>query len=176
MCKNIRLEIGFAITIIIILGMVSCRTPCGGGPSKLEGVWHITEIEFLDGSKPANMAPLPSLVIFTPHHYSMVWLPGAEAPRAFAERWHPTDIEKIARYDAFIVNTGTYEVLDTILTMHPIVARVPEFMGGRFIHSYTLSANRLQLRTLDEYSYDDVQAPWVKSGGGERLTLARVLQ
>lgn len=176
MRKNILLDIARGVTLVMILGMVSCKTTHEAGPSQLKGVWRITEIESLGGSAPVNRDPLPSLVIFTAHHYSMVWLPGTEAQRAFAKRWHPTDTEKIARYDAFVTNTGTYDAVDTILTMHPIVARVPEFMGGKLIHSYSLSADLLHLVTLDEYSYDGVQAPWVKSGGGEKLTLVRVIE
>ena len=163
----------FASVLIMSLGAGSCTTTPTDGRTGPAGVWKIAEVEPLDGSAPVNRSPLPNLVLFTEKHYSMVWLPGKEAQRAFATRWQPTDSEKIARYNAIVVNTGTYEVKDSILTMHPIVARVPEFMGGTFVHWLQLSGDTLRLTTLDEYSYDGVQAPWVKAGGGEKFTFVR---
>jgi len=139
----------------------------------LEGVWQIQQITPKDGG-PVNRNPLPSLVIFTPEHYSMVWMAGSEAPRAFAKHWVPTDAEKIARYDAILVNSGTYETGQGKLTMTPIVARVPEFIGGTIEWEYRLSGDVLVLTFLDEHSFDGVQAPHAKSGGGVILSLDRI--
>lgn len=171
--RTVNLVVALATSVIIIFSAISCVSSPENRSAGVVGAWQIAEVELLDGSAPVNKDPLPNLVLFTDRHYSMVWLPGKEAQRAFATRWHPTDSEKVARYNAIVVNTGTYEVNDSILTMHPIVARVPEFMGGIFKHRLELSADTLRLTSLDEYSFDGVQAPWVKAGEGERLTLVR---
>ncbi len=142
---------------------------------KLEGVWQIQRITPKDGG-PINRNPQPSLVKFTAKHYSMVWMPDSHATRALAERWRPTDAEKIARYDAIFVNTGTYEREEGKLTMTPIVARVPEFIGGTIEWGIRFSGDVLVLTGLDEHSFDDVQAPWAKSGGGVILSLGRIDQ
>lgn len=154
----------------------ACEQPAARDPAGVAGVWQIKEIVSKDGSGPATQKPLPSLVIFTPRHYSMVWALGTESRRAFAERWNPTDAEKIERYNSFVVNSGTYEITDSTLTAHPIVARVPEFMGGTLVCEYRVEEDTLWLTMVDEYSYDGVQAPWVTSGGGLTLTLVRIDQ
>ena len=145
----------------------------GQQPPTLEGVWEIARIQSKDGSA-ENRKPLPSLVIFTSEHYSMVWMPGSQATRAFEERWLPTDAEKIARYDEIRVNTGTYEKEESRLTMTPIVARVPEFVGGTIEWEYQLTEESLVLNFMDEHSFGGVQAPIVKANGGVILTLSRL--
>jgi hypothetical protein len=137
------------------------------------GVWQIKEIARQGGSGPLTAKPLPSILIFTPHYYSMVWVFNTEPPRSFAEQWNPTDAEKIERFDSLVVNSGTYEIKGSTLIAHPIVARIPEFVGGKLICEYHIENDMMQLKFVDEYSYDGVQAPWV-ARGGLILTLTRM--
>ncbi|NIM49123.1 MAG: hypothetical protein GTO22_07660 [Gemmatimonadales bacterium] len=161
-----RIGIGTVATICLLVGCQQPRPVCGD----LEGAWQITSIrEEGPADTSSNLDPQPSVIIFTPSHYSMVWIPGSTATQAFAERWNPTDDEKIARYGEIVVNAGWYELTDSTLTTHPLVARVPEFMGGSLLYRYQLVGDTLILTTLDEYSYDSVQAPWV--GAGTQVTL-----
>ena len=97
--------------------------------SNLEGVWQIQRVAPGNG-EPINRTPLPSLVIFTTEHYSWIRIAGTQAPRNFVKHWLPTDAEKLARYDAMFVNAGTYAINEGTLTMTPVVARVPEFVGA----------------------------------------------
>jgi len=138
------------------------------------GVWQVKEIARQNGSGPIAGKTLPSIFIFTPRHYSMVWVLGTEPQRSFAERWNPTDVEKIRRFNSLVVNSGTYEIKGSILTAHPIVARIPEFVGGKFICEYRLENVTMRLAFIDEYSYDGIQAPWVTSGSGLILKLVRI--
>ena len=71
----------------------------------------------------------PSVYLFGDKHYSMMRVTGNQ-PRTLASKDSMTDAEKIAAYDSFIANSGTYEVADSTLTMHPVVARSPNFMSG----------------------------------------------
>lgn len=143
-------------------------------PKDVVGVWEVKEIALQNGSGPTADKPFPNIIMFTRHHYSMMWVLGAEPQRSFAERWNPTDAEKIERFDALVVNSGTYEIKGSTLTAHPIVARIPEFVGGTLICEYHLENDTMRLTFVDEYSYDGVQAPWVASGKRLMLTLVRI--
>ncbi|MDH4211489.1 MAG: lipocalin-like domain-containing protein [candidate division WOR-3 bacterium] len=135
------------------------------------GVWQVKEIGRQNIESPVMDKPVPSLFIFTSHHYSMVWVLGADQP--FAERWKPTDEEKIRRFDSMVVNAGTYEIDEVALTVHPMVARIPDFIGGKLICEFQVENDTLRLKFVDEYSFDGVQAPWVAQGG-LFLTLVRI--
>ena len=140
------------------------------------GVWQIKDFAKQNGNRLLGDRIIPSLFIFAYRHYCMVWVLSAEPQRAFAEPWHPTDAEKIERFDSLVVNAGTYEIAGSTITAHPIVARIPEFVGGRLVCEYQVEGDSLQLKFVDEYTYDGVQAPWVASGRGLILTLARITQ
>lgn len=71
----------------------------------------------------------PSLYIFVKRHYSIMFVPGTQPRKLFAGR-EPTDAEKIAAFDSFVANSGTYALKDSSLIIRPIVARVPDFMAG----------------------------------------------
>jgi len=58
----------------------------------------------------------------------------------------PTDAEKLAAYDSFIANSGTYEVSGSTLTTRPIVAKNPNFMsGGSVTYTYEIEGDTLRL-------------------------------
>ena len=135
------------------------------------GVWKVRNVARQGRSEPIADRPFPNLILFTARHYSMVWAFGTEQ-RPFATRWNPTDAEKIERFDSLVVNSGTYEIEGNTLTAHPVVARIPDFMGGKLICEYRIENDTMTLKFVDEYSFDGVQAPWVK-GGGLVLTLVR---
>ena len=129
---------------------------------------------------PGRMAPdqLParrSPAFSFSHPVTTAWCGySVEPQRFFAERWNPTDTEKIRRFNSLVVNSGTYEIKGSILTAHPIVARIPEFVGGKLICEYRLENDTMRLAFIDEYSYDGIQAPWVTSGSGLILKLVRI--
>ena len=154
-------------------------------PNSIVGVWEVVKIATDYESAPdtgprtsqvePNPHPLPSQIIFTNSHYSMIWMPGKEAMTAFAVRWQPSDEEKVRRFGEIVVNTGTYEIKDGLITVHPRIARVPEFMGGYMRYDYKWSGDRLVLTLRDEYTLDGVRAPWVNESSGHiHLILARL--
>jgi hypothetical protein len=56
---------------------------------------------------------------------------GSRKPTAqFVQGRGPHKRGKIAAYDSFVANSGTYEVAGATLTLHPMVARSPNFMAG----------------------------------------------
>ena len=135
------------------------------------GVWQVKEIRRQNVESQVTDKPFPNLFMFTPSHYSMAWVLGAS--QTFTERWKPTKEEKIERFDSLVVNAGTYETDGNTLTAHPMVARIPDFIGGKLICEFHVEKDILRLKFVDEYSFDGVQAPWVAQGGLV-LTLVRV--
>jgi hypothetical protein len=92
-----------------------------------------------------DSAVQPSLYLFGDKHYSMMRVTGNQ-PRTLAAKDSATDAEKLAAYDSFIANTGTYEVADSTLTIHPVVARSPNFMsGGSDKYQFRVSGDTLWL-------------------------------
>jgi hypothetical protein len=57
-----------------------------------------------------------------------------------------TDAEKVAAFDSFIANSGTYELTDSTLTTRPMVAKNPTFMaGGSLTFTYQIEGDDLRL-------------------------------
>jgi hypothetical protein len=93
----------------------------------------------------ANTTVQPSVYLFGDRYYSMMRVTGSQ-PRALAAKDSFTDAERLAAYDSFIANTGTYEVADSSLTIHPVVARSPNFMaGGSDRYTFRVSGDTLWL-------------------------------
>jgi hypothetical protein len=141
--------------------------------NSIEGVWRVSDIsrEYNDQS---ISDPLPSQIIFTNSHYSMVWMPIKEAIPAFETRWQPTDEEKLQRFVEIVVNSGTYSLSGSDLRIKPVVARFAEFIGGYIDYRVTWVGDDLILTLIDEVTFDGVRAPWVaQRRDKEHLTLVR---
>ena len=131
----------YALSIIFFLLTASAAFAQTKTP--VEGVWKIAE-RIVPGTNPlakgvttTNTNP-PSLIIFTRGYYSQVYLGSAES-RAVVERakdpQNLTEAEKVARYEAWrplFANAGTYEIKGSALILHPIVAKNPNQMNGRW--------------------------------------------
>lgn len=169
--------------LVLVFPLVASGSERETAPNPLIGVWKVIRIDVdsKPGIKPytgqveTNPDPLPSQFIFTQNHYSIVWMSGKQAMRTFATRWQPTDAEKLQRFGEVGINTGTYEHEEGRITVYPVVARIPEFIGGRMSYDYTWSGENLVMTLRDEYTFDNVPAPWtLESGVQIRLTLARI--
>jgi hypothetical protein len=121
------------------------RKEAAEGPEPpLEGAWSVVSID-VTGPDSAASTVQPSLFLFGDKHYSMMRVTGNQ-PRALAATDSATDAEKLAAYNSFIANTGTYEVADSTLTTHPVVARSPNFMsGGSDKYQFRVSGDTLWL-------------------------------
>jgi hypothetical protein len=91
----------------------------------------------------------------------MIWIPGREPRSGSAKTWFPTHDEKVRDFNTFIVNSGTYELTDTTLTTRPIVAKTPEYMGGKGIFEYRIEVDTLWLTNVDIYASNGVQDPYI---------------
>jgi hypothetical protein len=87
------------------------------------------------------------LFIFTRGHYSFLRVLGAQ-PRVLFKGPNPTEQEKLAAYDSFTANSGTYDVTGTTLTVRPIIAKIPNYMAGGYEkYQFRISADTLWLTT-----------------------------
>lgn len=113
--------------------------------SGLVGVWLITETT---RTSPAgivvNDQPQPGIYIFTERHFSNILIPNEQRALFSAI---PTDQERLAAYDNFITDAGTYDATDTTLTTHNFIAKVPNVMTGNpgITYRYNLEGDNLRL-------------------------------
>jgi hypothetical protein len=141
---NMHTTAPIALAALAAIFLVACERSEGPEPP-LEGAWSIASIRVTGPDSAANTSVQPSLYLFGDKHYSMMRVTGNQ-PRALAAKDSVTDAEKLAAYNSFIANTGTYEVADSTLTIHPIVARSPNFMsGGSDKYQFRVSGDTLWL-------------------------------
>ena len=172
----------FHLTLLALLSVMLTVGGCAPAPEEqaaeeaviqetLEGAWKITEESF---ESPAagwtNTRPQPSLYIFAEQHYSIMLVPsgpgGRSQPRELFSgndpvlgSAEPTDAEKVAAYDSFIANSGTYEVSDSSLTTRPMVAKSPNVMSGESLtYTYQIEGDILQLTTTPPWAPDTEQS------------------
>ena len=109
----------------------------------LVGAWLIVEttVTTLDGTT-TNENPQPGVYIFTERHFSNMLIPEERRSLFGEER---TDEERLAAYDNFIADSGSYELTDSLLTTHNMIAKVPNAMDGGFPYRYTLDGDSLVL-------------------------------
>ena len=111
--------------------------------SGLVGAWLIVETEVTTPSgTTTNENPQTGLYIFTERHFSNMLIPRESRPLFSEER---TEEEKLVAYDNFIADSGSYELTDSLLTTHNMIAKVPNAMDGGFPYRYILQGDSLLL-------------------------------
>ena len=147
---SIRRLLTIIVTFVILVGLgsVSAQSPTSS-PGELVGVWLISEtvVTTTDGTT-RNENPQPGLYIFTERHFSNMLIPSVEqrAPLS-AER---TDQERLAAFENFIADEGTYESTDSEITVHNIIAKIPNVMppfraGADLTYGYKFEGESLML-------------------------------
>jgi hypothetical protein len=127
----------------------------------LLGAWLVEGVRFINPDGEVIVPdPQPGLFIFARSHYSAVWVPRSGARKPFATKFNPTTEELAEACLSIIANTGTYEATASLLTVHPIVTRMPEFAGGRAVYAYQLEEDRLTMEQLEEYLCDGARVPF----------------
>ena len=159
--------------IVIIVGAIAVASGCGPAErsdmetelgSALLGAWKITEVSVTSADTTRTSEdPQPGLYIFSDRHFSNLLVSGTEDRTPFADE--TTDEEVLAAYRRVIADAGTYEVTDTELTTHNIVAKVPNYMNGGLNYRYTIHGDSLVL-TFNE--------GWAPAGGEITYRLVRL--
>ena len=164
------MRVGLLVTIV---GAIAVASGCGPAErsdmeaelrSSLLGAWRITEVSVTSPDTTwTSKNPQPGLYIFSDRHFSNLLVSGTEDRTPFTDE--TTDEEELAAYQRFIGDAGTYEVSDTELTTHNIVAQDPNFMNGGFTYRYTVRGDSLVLT---------FNAGWAPAGGKITYRLVRL--
>ena len=115
--------------------------------NELHGAWLIVETaRTTPDSAWVNENPQPGLYVFTDRHFSIMLIPG-DSPRAILPP-DATSEQRLAAFEDFIADAGSYEATDTLLTMRNIIAKVPNVMnsGAGSPYRYWLNGDTLTLR------------------------------
>jgi hypothetical protein len=161
----------FAILGLAALSVQACSAPRPvederSGRNPFVGAWVITRAAVTDpAGTTVNEDPEPGLYIFTERHFSNMLIPGGDrAP--FREE--STGEERLAAYDNFIADAGTYEYTDTTLTVRNIIAKVPNVMppyaSGPVTYRWRLDGETLALT---------LRGAWAPVEGQITYTLSR---
>ena len=141
---NVHMTTPLALAALAATTLVACERAEPAKPP-LEGAWSIVSIRVTGPDSAATTTVQPSVFLFGDKHYSMMRVTGNQ-PRTLAAKDSATDAEKLAAYDSFIANAGTYGVADSTLMIHPVVARSPNFMsGGSDKYHFLVSGDTLWL-------------------------------
>lgn len=112
----------------------------------LIGTWLITETSRTTAdSSWVNENPQPGVYIFTERHFSLMLIPGDSARADWPA--DPTPEQRLAAFENFVADAGSYEATDTLITMRNIIAKLPWAMnlGGGGPYRYSISGDTLTL-------------------------------
>lgn len=128
---------------------------------KIEGVWAIAEVQNVKPNGTfTSTFPTESQVLFTKGHYSFCWT----GHRSSVRNWQLPDSARLARLNQSIVNAGSYELRDSILTTKAAFAMNPMFVGGLATFTCSFVGDTLVLTGSSVYSSDNVPNPVYASG------------
>jgi Lipocalin-like domain len=135
----------------------------------IAGVWKAEHFAFRypDSVWTVRTPPYESLYIFAAKYYSYTYVSGGSPRKLFeGDPNKPTDVEKIAAYDSFVANSGTYSLKDSLLILRAVIHKNPnEMTGKQLMYKIKLENNRLQITITD---------PPFLPGREWRTTLVRV--
>jgi hypothetical protein len=164
---NVRTAAPLALAALAVTLVTACERR-EADESPLEGAWSVVSVK-ITGPDSADTAVQPSLYLFTDKHYSMMRITG---PRTMAAGDSVTDAEKLSAYDTFVANSGTYETADSSLTIHPTVARSPNYMaGGSDKYHFRVSGDTLWLSNTGEDFKTMIKGQLVTPAGRRNTTL-----
>lgn len=109
----------------------------------LKGAWRLAEV--VEGPGAPNTMPFPSLYLFTDKHYSLMIILG---PRPKFSPGQGTDADKIATFDGFAGNSGTYEVNGNTVTLHAMIGKNEYIVGTTQRAEFRIEGNTLFWTTM----------------------------
>jgi len=164
------------VQLSLLIALAGCSQQAVDAHGPFEGVWIFEAARDVDpsGSETSSLIRA-SQVIFAEHHYSIIWRVGGDANPPFSVIWQPTDAEKVESFNALRGNAGTYEIADSVLTIHPVVAR-GDVMGGYEMATFRVVADTLWLTMTDLVAADGTRHQFFADGGRIELRLLRVAE
>jgi hypothetical protein len=127
----------------------------------IDGVWSFVEVQTVKPNGTyTSVFPKEGLAMFSKNYYSICWTSHAST----THNWLLADSTKLSRFNQSIINTGTFELQDSILTTKATFAMNPMFTNGLAKFKCSFSGDTLILTGLSVYSSDKVPHP-IYAGG-----------
>jgi len=127
----------------------------------IDGGWSIVEVQTVKSDCTVTSTfPKESEAIFSHHYYSFCWTSHVSTVHG----WLMADSVKLIRFNQSIINTGTFELKDSILTTKATFALNPIFVGGLAKFKCSFSGDTLVLTGLSVFSSDNISHPIYDSG------------
>ncbi len=156
----------------LLAGLVACSKQSASPPDPLNGAWRLVSMHLnLADGRDVEVPVHESLFLFADGYYSIGYAFGDSSPAPYAERWHPNDSEKVARFSSVIVNAGSYQLRGSQLDARPLFALAPEFVGGKGVFSFAFTADTLELKWENSIAFDGLEYP--SRGAVTHLRLVR---
>lgn len=125
------------------------------------GAWKIVQVQTVKSNGAyTTVFPKESEAIFAGNHYSFCWTSHTSSVR----NWQMHDSVKLARVNQSIVNTGTYQLKDSILTTKASFAMNPMFVNGLAKFKCSFKGDTLVLKGLSVSSSDGISHPVYSNG------------
>ncbi|GGD71099.1 hypothetical protein GCM10011514_39000 [Emticicia aquatilis] len=127
----------------------------------IDGVWTFIEVQTVKpNGRYTSTYPKESVAIFSDNHYSFCWTSHVSTIHS----WQIADSVKLNRFNQSIINTGTFELKDSILTTKALLAMNPMFVNGLAKFKCSFSGDTLILTGLSVTSSDKIPHP-IYAGG-----------
>jgi hypothetical protein len=127
----------------------------------IAGAWKIVEVQTVKSNGThTSIFPNESEAIFSGNYYSFCWVGHTSSAR----NWQMPDSVKLARMNQSIVNTGTYQLKDSILTTKASFAMNPMFVNGIAKFKCSFRGDTLTLTGLSVFSSDTISHPIYANG------------
>ena len=129
-----RLALG--VTLVGLIIAPAHTRSANGAANPLEGVWRIVD---------QNGQPGYGVYMFTSRHYSMM-VASPDRPDIVDTSQASAD-ELRALWNPMLANAGVYEVAGNLVTIRPIVAKIPVVMkpGAYEVYAFRVEDNTLSL-------------------------------
>lgn len=136
------------------------------GKLDISGVWKVVEVQTVKSDNTiSSVYPTESQVIFTQNNYSFCWTSHTSVPRT----WLLSDSVKLARMNQSVINTGTFELKDSVLYTKAVFAMHPMFVNGEARFRCSYNGDTLMLTGLSVFSSEKIPHP-VYAGGSHFVT------
>lgn len=127
----------------------------------IDGVWYFVEVQVVKSNGTyTSTYPKESLAIFFDNYYSFCWTSHVSTDH----NWQLADSVKVNRFNQSIINTGSFELKDSILTTKAIFAMSPKFTSGLAKFKCYFVGDTLIIKGLRVVSSDNLSHPIYASG------------
>ncbi len=148
------------LLIVLLAVSLSFLAPGVEIGQSIEGAWQLAEYSSSNG--PTYTEPA-SLMIFADGYYSRVYVRANDTRQAVTET--STNAERVATWDPFVSNSGTYTFNGSTLTRRIMVAKQPSVIGTTTTLEARIDGNTLVLTGNSEGDTATTQR-WVRASGG----------